>query len=630
MDYNIEFQASSLCFILVFIYQFFSKKKLKNKQNQIYSVLLLLTAIALFFDIGSVITIINMDKLPILNLLFSKGYLCAMTCWINVMVYYCLTIHSNEKSGSKTTTFNHIARYVFFILAVIVLGIILFTTLEFWHQGRLVYSYGIGTSALYCYSALGIVFVLIYTLLNGKNITRQKRLSLYIFSTLQGVTAIIQFLQPSLLLVSIGGTLSIIFMYFSLENPDMALIEELDLQRKRADAANHAKAEFLAHMSHEIRTPINAILGMDEIILRESKDVEITDYASQIQNAGTSLLAIVNDILDFSKIESGKIEIIPLEYGTASLFHDLVILTKLRAEKKHLNLQTEISPDIPSKLFGDEVRIKQIIANFLSNAVKYTKEGTITITAHTQSGEGNSVMLVIKVSDTGIGIREEDIPKLFTSFERLDPRQNRHIEGTGLGMAISKQLITAMNGDITVESQYEKGSTFTAMIPQTIVDATPIGNLEQRFQKVQGNSKKYTPCFTARDAAILVVDDNPVNIAVVSGLLKKTEVSITSANSGEECLSLIKKQHYDIILMDHLMPSMDGVQTLEKMKLMPDNLCQTTPVIALTANAVSGAKEMYLSAGFTDYLPKPVDSVKLEAILMKYLPPHMINKAEGN
>lgn len=630
MDYNIEFQVSSLCFILIFIYQFFSKKKLKNDQNRIYGILLIITAIALFFDIGSVITIINMDKLPVINLLFSKGYLCAMTCWISVMVYYCLTIHSTEQSIRKHTSFNHIARYAFFILAAIILGVILITRLNFWHEKRLVYSYGIGTSALYGYSALGIIFVLVYTLLNGKNITKQKRLSLYIFSALQGITAIIQFLQPSILLVSIGGTLSIIFMYFSLENPDMALIGELDMQRKRADTANHAKAEFLAHMSHEIRTPINAILGMDEIILQESNDAEITNYASQIQNAGTSLLAIVNDILDFSKIESGKIEIVPLEYGTASLFHDLIILTKLRAEKKHLNLQTNISPDIPTKLFGDEIRIKQIITNFLSNAVKYTKEGTITITADTEFGEGNSIMLVIKVSDTGIGIRQEDIPRLFTSFERLDYKQNRHIEGTGLGMAISKRLITAMNGEITVESQYGQGSTFTAMIPQTVVDATPIGNLEQRFQKVQKSSKKYTPSFTAKDAAVLVVDDNAVNIAVVCGLLKKTEVTITSANSGEECLSLIKQQHFDIILMDHLMPSMDGVQTLKKMKAMPDNLCQTTPVIVLTANAVSGAKEMYLSAGFTDYLPKPVDSMKLEAILIKYLPTHMLNKAEGN
>lgn len=626
MDYNIEFQMSSLYFILIFIYQFFSKKRLKNEQNRIYGILLLLTAIALFFDIGSVITIINMDRVPILNLIFSKGYLCAMTCWVSVMVYYCLTINLTENTGKKNHTFNHIARYLFFSFAIIVFVLILFTKLNFWHEGRLVYSYGIGTSALYCYAAFGVVFVLLYTIVNSKNVPLQKRLSLYIFSTIQGITAIIQFLYPSILLVSIGGSLSIIFMYFSLENPDMALIEELNLQRQNADSANQAKAEFLAHMSHEIRTPINAILGMDEIILRESNNAEITNYASQIQNAGTSLLAIVNDILDFSKIESGKIELVPLEYGTASLFHDLVILTKLRAESKHLKLYTNISPEIPSKLYGDEIRIKQIITNFLSNAVKYTKEGSITMTASIQPQEGDSVSLIIKVSDTGIGIHEEDIPKLFTSFQRLDYKQNRHIEGTGLGMAISKQLAAVMNGEITVESQYGKGSTFTVIIPQTVVDATPIGNLEQRFEKAQKNTRKYVPSFTAPNASVLVVDDNMVNIAVVSGLLKKTKVSITSATSGEECLSLVKQQHFDIIFMDHLMPSMDGVQTLERMKTMPNNLCQTTPVIVLTANAVSGAKEMYLSAGFTNYLSKPIDSAKLEEILREYLPRDLINK----
>lgn len=624
MDYNIEFQSTSLCVILVFLYQFFSKKRLKNEQNRIYGILLIITSIALFFDIGSVITIVNMDKVPLVNLIFSKGYLCSMTCWIAVMVYYCLTVNIDEQSGDKISSFNHMARYCFFIMAGVTLCAIIFTKLNYWHEGRLVYSYGIGTSFLYAYAALGVLFVFIYTLCNCQNITRQKRLSLYIFSAIQGITAIIQFLNPSVLLVSIGGTLSIIFMYFSLENPDMALIDELELQRKRADAANQAKAEFLAHMSHEIRTPINAILGMDEMILRESKDAEITDYASQIQSAGASLLAIVNDILDFSKIESGKIEIIPLEYDTASFFHDLITLTKLRAESRQLTLEINISPEIPSKLFGDEIRIKQIITNLLSNAVKYTREGTITLTARTQQKEGNSTKLAVTVSDTGIGIHKEDMSKLFSSFERLDKEKNRHIEGTGLGMAISKQLITAMNGEITVESQYGKGSTFTAIIPQTIIDPAPMGNLERRFLKNAKNSKKYAPSFTAKDASILVVDDNAVNITVVSGLLKKTGVNVTSASSGEECLALVKKQHFHVIFMDHLMPSMDGVETLAKMKTLSDNLCKNTPVIVLTANAISGAKDMYLSAGFTDYLSKPVDFIKLEAVLRKYLPQHMI------
>lgn len=624
MNYNIEFQLSSLCFIIIFIYQFFSKKRFQNEQNRIYGILLLLTFVALFFDIGSVITIINMNQFPLLNLFFSKGYLCSMTCWVCIMIYYCLTINNVENIGQINKTFNHIARYFFFALATIVLLVILFTRLDFWREGRLVYSYGMGTKVLYCYAAFGMIFAFLYTIVNGKNVTRQKRLSLHIFFTLQGITAVIQFFYPSVLLVSIGASLSIIFMYFSLENPDMALIDELNLQRQKADSANQAKAEFLAHMSHEIRTPINAILGMNEMILRECTDSEIINYASQIQNAGTSLLAIVNDILDFSKIESGKVEILPLEYGTASLFHDLIVLTKLRAESKHLKLCASISPEIPSKLFGDEIRIKQIVTNFLSNAVKYTKEGSITVTATSEPAGEHSIKLIIKVTDTGIGIRKEDIPKLFTSFERLDYKQNRHIEGTGLGMAISKQLVTAMHGEITVESQYQKGSTFTAIIPQAIIDDTPIGNLGQRFEQLQKKPKGEGVNFTAQNASVLIVDDNAVNIAVVSGLLKKTKVSITSATSGEECLSLVKQQHFDIIFMDHLMPSMDGVQTLANMKSMPDNLCQTTPVIVLTANAVSGAKEMYLSSGFTDYLSKPVDPMKLETLLLEYLPADFI------
>lgn len=628
MNYNIEFQLLSLCVILIFIYQFFSKKRLKNEQNQIYGLLLVLSAIVLFFDAGSVVTIINMETFPVLNLIVAKGYLCSMACWICVVANYSLTVNATEKTERKGIAFDHIAKYVLNIFAFLVSGIIIFTKLNFWREGRLLYSYGAGTVFLYAYAGSSIIFVFLYTLLNGKNITRQKRLSLYIFSTIQGITAMIQFLNPSILLVSTGGALSVIFIYFSLENPDMALIDELNLQRKRADAANQAKADFLAHMSHEIRTPINAILGMDEIILRESTDTEITNYASEIQTAGTSLLAIINDILDFSKIESGKTEIIPVEYDTASLFHDLITLTKLRAEKKHLDFQIKISPNIPSRLLGDEIRIKQVITNFLSNGVKYTHEGTVTMTANVETGPNNSVSLIVKVNDTGIGIRKEDIPKLFSSFERLDREQNRHIEGTGLGMAISQQLITAMNGEIHVESQYGTGSTFTAIIPQTIVDPTPMGDLEQRFKKQQQNFQPYIPEFTAPKASILVVDDNAVNIAVVSGLLKKTKVSITSATSGEQCISIVKQQHFDLIFMDHLMPSMDGIQTLEKMNSMEDNLCKNIPVIILTANAISGAKEMYTSVGFTDYLSKPVDSIKLEALLLKYLPEQLIDKTE--
>ena len=628
MNYNIEFQILSLCVILIFIYQFFSKKKLKNEQNQIYGLLLICSAIVLILDTGSVISISNMDKIPTLNLIFSKGYLCSMVCWVCIMANYSFSVNAAKQMTGRRFNFNHIARGAFILVALLACIIIIFTELNFWRKGRLLYSYGIGTVFLYAYAGFIIAFVFLYTLINRKNITKQTRLSLYIFSTMQGLTALIQFLNPSVLLVSSGGAISVIFIYFTLENPDMALIDELNLQRKRADAANQAKADFLAHMSHEIRTPINAILGMDEMILRESTQTEITDYALQIQTAGTSLLTIINDILDFSKIESGKTEIIPVEYDTASLFYDLITLTKVRAEKKNLDLRIQISPDIPTRLLGDEIRIKQVITNFLSNGIKYTHEGSITLTAGADKNEDNTISLIVQVRDTGIGIRKEDIPKLFTSFERLDKEQNRHIEGTGLGMAISKQLIIAMNGTIEIESEYGEGSAFTAIIPQIVVDDTPLGNLEQRLKNHEKNLKPYIPDYIAPKASVLVVDDNLVNISVVSGLLKKTKVSVSSATSGEQCLSYITRQHFDIIFMDHLMPSMDGIQTLKKMNSMTNHLCKDTPVIILTANALSGAKELYLSSGFTDYLSKPIDPAQLDTLMLKYLPKHLVEKDE--
>lgn len=626
MDYNIEFQLSSLFIILIFIYQFFSKKKVNNEQNRIYGILLIITTLALIFDIGSVITICHMDTHPILNLIFTKGYICSMSVWVSITVLYALTINLTENSSPFMIRCNHLFRYICFFASFLVILTTLFTKLNYWHEGPLVYSYGPATTMMYLYAATGLLFSLIYTLLNHHNIPRQKCLSIYIYCSLQGLTAIIQFLYPELLLVSIGGTMSIVFMYFSLENPDMALIEELDRQRKRADSANEAKAEFLAHMSHEIRTPINAILGMDEMILREASEPEILEYGAQIQTAGNSLLSIINDILDFSKIESGKTEIIPVEYGTASILNDLATVSRIRIEKKHLTLKLSISPNIPSRLLGDEVRIKQVITNLLTNAEKYTKEGTITLSAYAEPVNDTQVSFVVQVSDTGIGMKKEDLPRLFSAFERLEEERNRHIEGSGLGMAISYQLTSAMGGRIEVESVYGEGSTFTVTIPQTIVDPSPIGDFNARYDKSSSKAKKQPAAFTAPDAHILVVDDNQVNLTVAAGLLKRTQVQMDLAGSGVECLHLVQKNHYDLILMDHLMPDMDGIETLQEMKKLTNNLSADAPVIALTANAISGAKETYLEAGFSDYLSKPINSKKLENMLLSYLPEELVNE----
>lgn len=396
----------------------------------------------------------------------------------------------------------------------------------------------------------------------------------------------------------------------------------MENEKRQAVLASEAKAKFLANMSHEIRTPINAVLGMDAMILRECKDIQIKEYALDIQNAGRSLLALINDILDFSKIESGKLEIIPAEYDFSSMIHDILNMVSIKVRDKDLEMNVFVDQTLPSRLFGDEIRIRQVLINILNNAVKYTHEGSITFTVNGRLQE-NKVILDFSVEDTGIGIKEEDISKLFTAFERIEEERNRNIEGTGLGMNITVQLLEMMESQLKVESVYGKGSKFSFELEQQIVDREPIGNLEERIRQ-QTIEYTYDVSFTAPKARILVVDDNGVNRKVFSNLLKETKVKIHEAGSGMECLEKAFQEHYDIIFLDHMMPEMDGVETLHRMKEEKDYPCKDTPVIALTANAISGAKEMYLSEGFDDFLPKPIVPEKLERMIRKMLPKDMI------
>ena len=398
--------------------------------------------------------------------------------------------------------------------------------------------------------------------------------------------------------------------------------EEAEAARLDAIAANAAKGRFLAHMSHEIRTPINAILGMDTMILREAKDSQIKDYAMDIQNAGQTLLALINDILDFSKIESGKLEIIQAEYDFSSLMHDIFNMIRVKAEAKKLELKLFVDENIPSKLFGDDVRLRQVLVNLLNNAVKYTQQGTVTLRVGGQV-EGRRVRLDFSVEDTGIGIKEEDIGKLFHEFERIEEKRNRTIEGTGLGLNITTQILTLMGSMLNVESSYGKGSRFFFSLEQQIVDSTPIGNLEERIREQSANYS-YHVTFTAPEAKVLVVDDNLMNLKVFVNLLKTTKICVDMADSGKACLEMIGKNSYDIIFLDHMMPEMDGIETLHHMKEQKENRCIGTPVVALTANAISGAKEMYLSEGFDAFLPKPINPEKLEQMILKLLPRELL------
>ena len=393
--------------------------------------------------------------------------------------------------------------------------------------------------------------------------------------------------------------------------------------------ASRTKSEFLSNMSHEIRTPINAILGMDEMILRESKEPNTLEYAENLRHAGNSLLGIINDILDFSKIEAGKMEIIPVEYQLSSVLNDLVNMIRSRAEKKKLECIVKADPNIPSILFGDEIRIKQVITNILTNAVKYTEKGSITLTVNYREKSSDTIILTVKVQDTGIGIKEEDLAKLFSAFERIEEKRNRTIEGTGLGMNITQQLLHLMNSKLEVDSIYGEGSIFWFNIEQKVVSRDPIGDFEEAFKNSLKQHKEYHESFTAPDANILVVDDTVMNLTVVKGLLKQTQIKIDTAESGRECLGMVAKKKYDVIFLDHRMPEMDGMETLREMQLMTPNPNRDTPVISLTANAISGAREQYLAAGFVDYLTKPINSNHLENMLIKYLPKDKVKITEA-
>lgn len=397
---------------------------------------------------------------------------------------------------------------------------------------------------------------------------------------------------------------------------------------EHAEMENKAKSAFLANMSHEIRTPINTVIGLDTMILRETKDSEIKKYAKEIKNASTMLLSLINGILDSSKIEAGKMELIPAEYSLKQLIFDVRSMTKTAMEAKNLEYIFDIDENIPDKLFGDDVRLKQIIINILTNATKYTEKGSVKLTIK-QKKDDEKFKLFISVKDTGMGIKEEDIDHLTDSYQRLDEEKNRHIEGTGLGLGLVTGILELMNSKLEVKSTYGKGSDFYFTVEQSVVDSMPIGKIDFENMEVE-DDVEYETSFIAQDASILAVDDNPMNLMVFEQLLKDTKVKVTKAGSGIEALNLTKKEKYDIIFMDHMMPEMDGIETFKRIKNQEDGLNNDTVVIILTANALQGAREEYLNIGFDDFLPKPIQPEILENAVMVYLPKNKIQKQFNN
>jgi len=405
-------------------------------------------------------------------------------------------------------------------------------------------------------------------------------------------------------------------------------IMDSENEKQQALYASESRAKFLASMSHEIRTPINAVLGIDEMIAKETNEAHIREYAEDIQTAGRNLLAIINDILDYSKIESGKMPIVKMEYDLASVINDSCNMVKIRAAKKGISLNIDCDQKLPSRLYGDEVRIRQILINLLTNAVKYTNEGSVTLKIRSQSSDTSDILLVCSVADTGIGIKEESIPYLFDSFSRGDDSDTHQIEGSGLGLAIVKELVELMNGTIEVKSIYQKGSTFTVALPQKVISFSPIGNLSTALSR--GAQTLLEDNFMAPGARMLIVDDVPMNIKVFCGLLKDTLIDIDSAENGRECIIKLQTNTYDLIFLDHMMPDLNGVETLNEIHKMNLKKKSRTPIIMLTANAILGAKEDYLQMGFDDYLSKPIQKDKLLFLIKKYLPQDFLLSKEAS
>lgn len=399
---------------------------------------------------------------------------------------------------------------------------------------------------------------------------------------------------------------------------------ELEAAWGAAEKAEGARDIFLANMSHELRTPINTILGLNELIIRESQEEAIKEYARDIRQAGNILLTLVSDILDFSKLEADKMQLNEGIYDVSSLLNDLINSISLQLRKKKLDLQLNIAQDIPYKLQGDEIHIRQIISNLLSNAVKYTQKGRVTLYFGWKEAGEDEIELDVIVKDTGVGIKEEDIPKIFKAFQRMDSAVRSKDDRTGLGLAITKRLVEMMGGELTVQSVYGKGTAFSFKIRQKVMDRAPLGDFEKQYRESLRSMEDYHEKFIAPMGRILIVDDNSMNLAVAQGLLKGTRLQIDVASSGEECLELIKRKTYHVICMDHMMPVMDGVQTLHAIRALEGNPSKDIPVIALTANAVAGARELYLKEGFQDYLTKPIDADKFENMLIEYLPSNVV------
>ena len=599
---------SSLIFIGILMMDFFSKERVNNIETRLYKYLLILTSIGLSLDIFTGIFYnLNVDYNNFFYMIASKLVFVYIVAWLLIFAFYIklISMPNSENRNKKLYSSFMIFAFIF----IIVTPFILILPVHYIETDATIVPKGISMVIAYIVSALLIIYTIGLAIKNRKIISKRKIKPLYALVILLIINFLAQNFFPDLFLINFLLSLVVIFMYFTIENPDVKMIKELNMAKDQAEKANRAKSEFLSNMSHEIRTPLNAIVGFSECLIESPNlDSEAKDHAKDIVDASNNLLEIVNGILDISKIEANKMEIVPKEYNPKEVFNGLCKLIIPRIGAKPIEFRSNITEDLPGILKGDVGKLKQVVLNILTNAAKYTDRGEIIFSVSCINRiDTKKCSLNIAVKDTGRGIKKEDINKLFNKFERFDEDQNTSTEGTGLGLAITKSLTEMMGGRITVSSNYGEGSTFRINIEQDLISMeAPVGSSEEIEIDYSLHSGK----------RILVVDDSKINLKVANNILRPYNFTIVEATSGFEALELAETQTFDLILMDIMMPKMNGVECLRRLKEIPGF---DIPVVALTADAIEGQDEKYIQAGFNDYLSKPIDRYQLNRVLNKYL-----------
>ncbi len=589
---------------------YFSAKRENTKLHRFFSMFLVVSMVHLVFDGITIYTVNHMEVVPAwFNDVAHRIFIGTMIV-VFYFVYHYIALMLEEDLEVNL----HISRFSTIVLVAGVVCTMFFPIIYIETPGGN-YSYGPVAYLLYvCVTIyLFLTFVIIYRC--WKQINKKKKIVILIAMLVELLILIIQAIFPLTLISGMGIMFVNLAFYLVMENPDITLVKQIEKEKKKADEANAAKSAFLSHMSHEIRTPMNAVIGMTEILLRTNMTEEQREYLGNIRSSGNALVSIINDILDLSKIEAGKMELVEDVYDIRMVLKDIKLIIENRIEEKQIKLLFEIDDRLPGSLYGDALRIRQIMINLLNNAVKFTEEGYVRLEVRVEEQSEEELLIYVSVADTGQGIKEEDLEKLFSAFSQVDTAKNKGKEGTGLGLAISSQLIGMMGGKLQVRSTYGAGSTFFFTIRQKLV-------LEELQVREEADNESMD--FTAPDAKVLIVDDHEMNRKVAIGLMAPLQMQIDTADSGQKALEMIQNKRYDMIFMDYMMPVMDGVETTRRLRRINDAYCREVPVIALTASVMKESEKLFYEAGMNGMAAKPIDMRQICMTIRKWLPENMI------